>query len=84
MKSLHLFRCVLKSRQVWNVADLAGKIAHVSVGKESPCHAVTLEGSMFACPSWHVAVKFIAAVAYRYVCLHEAYFTRGTVSAQPL
>ena len=39
MKSLHLFRCVLKSRQVWNVADLAGKIAQCScrIRKRKPC-----------------------------------------------
>jgi len=40
MKLLHLFRC-LQSRQVWNVADLAEQIALVSVGEESPYHAVT-------------------------------------------
>lgn len=65
---------------MWSVADLAEKIAHVSVDEESSRRAATLRGCMLACPSWHFAMKFIAAVAFKCVGYERHVSRKGVVS----
>jgi len=83
-KSLHLFRCVLKSRQVWNVADLAGKIAQCSCRrrKRKPC--CNIGRQLVRLSKLTRSCEVYSCTRFRDTCGYTRHISReALVSAQP-